>query len=235
MFFSGMGMGYSPNWAKPRQQHPEPYRSRYPSPLRLGQRLQRRTGLDLSPIHLHQLLPAGADPAPVAHQPDRAEQVALHHQRVKAPDTLLRVDPVQHEVMLDRRSQLVRHRAPCRQLAARLSSAACGPPGGRTSSSAASDPRPELVDHQGGRRRQWWSRACPQPIAWQNASIELMAWALLNCWFMGFSSEGAARRPQGFAQPSQTSAELLLCTAQFLLSFVIDLGEAMPDGCAGGR
>ena len=40
------------------------------------------------------------------------EQIALDHEAVEAPDTLLRVDPVQHQVVLDRGAQLVRHSEP---------------------------------------------------------------------------------------------------------------------------
>jgi hypothetical protein len=48
------------------------------------------------------LLRVCADPASVAHQAHGPEQIALDHEAVEAPDALLRVDPVQHQVVLDR-------------------------------------------------------------------------------------------------------------------------------------
>jgi hypothetical protein len=62
-------------------------------------------------MDLDQLLPLGADPAPVAHQADGPEQIPLDHEAVEAPDALLRVDPVQNEMVLDWGAQLVRHSA----------------------------------------------------------------------------------------------------------------------------
>jgi hypothetical protein len=43
----------------------------------------------------------GADPAPVAHQHDAAEQIALDHEAVEARHALSRVDPMQHKVVLN--------------------------------------------------------------------------------------------------------------------------------------
>jgi hypothetical protein len=55
-------------------------------PLCLGQRLKRRPGLDLGREHLDKLAAVGADPAPVADEPDRPEQVALDHEGVEPRD-----------------------------------------------------------------------------------------------------------------------------------------------------
>ena len=60
-------------------------------------------------MDLNQLLPGGADPAPGAHQADSPEQVALDHEAVEAPDALPRVNPVQHQVVLDGGAEFVRH------------------------------------------------------------------------------------------------------------------------------
>ena len=79
--------------------------------FRLGDSLQRLTSFDLAGEHLHQLLAARADAPPIPHQANGPEQIPLDHQRVKPPDALLRVDPVQHQVVLDRGAQLVRHEA----------------------------------------------------------------------------------------------------------------------------
>jgi hypothetical protein len=46
---------------------------------------------------------------PIAHQAHGPEQIPLKHQVVKVPDALLRVSPVQNQMALDRRAQLVRH------------------------------------------------------------------------------------------------------------------------------
>jgi hypothetical protein len=46
---------------------------------------------------------------PIAHQAHGPEQIPLKHQVVKVPDALLRVSPVQDQMALDRRAQLVRH------------------------------------------------------------------------------------------------------------------------------
>ena len=141
MFLSGMGMGYSPNWAKPRQQHPEPYRSRYPR-----RRLARATASSACPasISLAKASTSSWPLVPIRPQlrtrRDGAEQVALDHEAVEPPDALLRVDPVQHQVVLDRGAQLVRHRrAECRPAADVFSRSwcACGSLGSRASSSAA--------------------------------------------------------------------------------------------------
>jgi hypothetical protein len=74
-----------------------------------GDRLQRLPGLELVGMDLDELLPVGADPFPVAHQAHGSEQIPVDHQRVEAADALLRVDPVQHQMVLDRGAQLVRH------------------------------------------------------------------------------------------------------------------------------
>jgi hypothetical protein len=50
-----------------------------PSPLRLGDGLQREASLKLAGEHLNQLLPASADPAPVADEPHGPEQVPFDH------------------------------------------------------------------------------------------------------------------------------------------------------------
>ena len=67
-------------------------------PHRLSQGLQGFTSLILAGELLCFLLPVCADPAPVAHQAHGPEQVPLNHEAAKAPDALLRVDPVQHGV-----------------------------------------------------------------------------------------------------------------------------------------
>jgi hypothetical protein len=78
-------------------------------PLGRGYRLKRLAGLELVGVILNLLLSLGADPPPIAHQAHGPEQIPLDHQRVEAPNALLRVDPVQHQVVLDRGAQLVRH------------------------------------------------------------------------------------------------------------------------------
>jgi hypothetical protein len=45
-----------------------------------------------------------------AHQAHGPEQIPLDHEGVKAPDALLRVDPVQHKMVLDWGAEIVRHR-----------------------------------------------------------------------------------------------------------------------------
>jgi hypothetical protein len=55
-------------------------------------------------------LPLGANPAPVAHQVHGPEQIPLNQRRVEASDALLRTDPVQDKVVLNRGSEVVRHR-----------------------------------------------------------------------------------------------------------------------------
>jgi hypothetical protein len=74
-----------------------------------GYQLQRLPRPLLAGEDLYQLLPIGPDPAPVAHQAHGPEEISLDHERVKAPDALLRVDPVQHQVVLDWGSEIVRH------------------------------------------------------------------------------------------------------------------------------
>lgn len=81
-----------------------------PPPLEPSQRLERLAGLELVGVDLHQLLPLGSDPAPVADQAHGPEKIPLDHQRVEAPDALLRVDPVQHQMVLDRGALVVHKR-----------------------------------------------------------------------------------------------------------------------------
>ena len=49
---------------------------------------------------------------PSAHEAHSSEQVPLDHQAVEAPDALLRVDPVQDQMALDRGAEIVRHQQP---------------------------------------------------------------------------------------------------------------------------
>ena len=77
--------------------------------LELRQNPERLAGLDLIGEHLGRFLPVRADPSPVAHQTLGPEQILLDHEGVEAPDALLWVDPVQHQMVLDRGGQLVRH------------------------------------------------------------------------------------------------------------------------------
>ena len=56
-----------------------------------------------------QTQPLGAFLWPVTSQAHGPEQIPLDHQAVEAPDPLLRLDPVQHQVVLDRRSQVAGH------------------------------------------------------------------------------------------------------------------------------
>jgi hypothetical protein len=56
-------------------------------------------------------VPVRSDPAPIAHEPDSAEEVSLDHEAIEAPNALLRVHPVQHEMVPDRGSEVVRHLA----------------------------------------------------------------------------------------------------------------------------
>ena len=58
-------------------------------------------------MDLDQLLPRSADPSPIPHQAHGPEQIPLDHEAVEAPDTLLRVDPVQDQVVFDWRSEVV--------------------------------------------------------------------------------------------------------------------------------
>ncbi len=68
-----------------------------PATLRLGHCFQRLAGLDLVGELLDQLLPVGADAAPVAHQAHGPEQILLDHEAVEAPHPMFWVDPVQHQ------------------------------------------------------------------------------------------------------------------------------------------
>jgi hypothetical protein len=55
----------------------------------LSDNLQRLAGLDLGREHLDQFLAVGADAAPVAHRPDRAEQVVALDHLYEAANVLL--------------------------------------------------------------------------------------------------------------------------------------------------
>ena len=77
-----------------------------------GESLQHLSCLLLTGEHLDHLLPVGADPAPVADQADGPEQIPLDHEAVEAPNALLQVDPVQHQVVLDRGAEIVRNGLP---------------------------------------------------------------------------------------------------------------------------
>jgi hypothetical protein len=72
-------------------------------PLRPRQRLKRRPGLDLGREHLDKLAAGGADPAPVADEPDGPEQVALDYEGVEPRDPTIGLDPVQHQGVLNGR------------------------------------------------------------------------------------------------------------------------------------
>ena len=50
---------------------------------------------------LRELPPVRANVPPGSDEPDLSEQVPLNHKRVEAPGSLLRIDPMQHEVMLN--------------------------------------------------------------------------------------------------------------------------------------
>ncbi len=80
----------------------------FPPPLGRGYRLERLAGLELTSEYLHQFLPVGPNPSPVPDQAHGPEQVTLDHEAVEAPDPLLRVDPVQDQVVLDRGAEFVR-------------------------------------------------------------------------------------------------------------------------------
>ena len=58
-----------------------------------------------------QTQPLGAFLWPVPSQAHGPEQIPLDHEAVEAPDALLQVDPVQHQMVLDRGAQVVRHSA----------------------------------------------------------------------------------------------------------------------------
>jgi len=64
-------------------------------------------GLLIAGEYLHELLAGRPDPAPAPNEPGRPEQVPLDHDTVKTPDALLRVDPVQHQVVLDTITALI--------------------------------------------------------------------------------------------------------------------------------
>jgi hypothetical protein len=82
-------------------------------PLRLHNYLQRLSCCGLVRMDLHQFLPAGADAASVTHQAHGPEQIVLDHERVEASEAMLRVDPGQHQMVLDRGGQAVRRRDLC--------------------------------------------------------------------------------------------------------------------------
>jgi hypothetical protein len=79
-----------------------------PPPLCRGNHRQSLTGLVLARVDLDQLLAVGADASPVADESNAAEQIALDQEPIEARHAPVRVDPVQHERMLDR-GTLVRH------------------------------------------------------------------------------------------------------------------------------
>jgi hypothetical protein len=86
------------------------HRSRYPLfPLGPRERLQGLARVDFAGEDLGLLVPIRADAAPVAHQAHGPEQIALDHDAVDAPDDLLWVDPVQHQMVLNQGARLVRH------------------------------------------------------------------------------------------------------------------------------
>jgi hypothetical protein len=72
-----------------------------------GDGLKGLISLDL--VHLDLLLASGAYPALVADEAHRPKEVPFDHEAVEASDALLRVDPVQHQIVLDWGSQVVRH------------------------------------------------------------------------------------------------------------------------------
>ena len=82
-----------------------PHRSRYPR-RRFARAIasKRLAGLDLGREHLDELLAVGADPAPVADEPDGAEQVALDQERVEPRDPAIGVDLVEHQGVLNGRA-----------------------------------------------------------------------------------------------------------------------------------
>ena len=68
-------------------------------PLGCGPRLQCPSCLGLIGDDLHLLSALGANKAPVANQPNCAEQVAFDHLAEEARSTLLRITPVEHQVI----------------------------------------------------------------------------------------------------------------------------------------
>jgi hypothetical protein len=82
---------------------------RFHCPLRLRHLHERLPGHDLVGKDLDQLLPVHADPSPVAYQAHGPEQIPFDHEAVEAPDALLRVDPVQDQVVLDRGAEFIGH------------------------------------------------------------------------------------------------------------------------------
>jgi hypothetical protein len=89
-----------------------------PPPLCRGNHRQSLTGLVLARVDLDQLLAVGADASPIAHESNGAEQIAFDHEQVESRHALVRIDPMQHEMMLDRRS-IVLHVCESRLAAAR--------------------------------------------------------------------------------------------------------------------
>src|SRR5688572_18616661 len=55
-----------------------------PPPLGRGYCLEHLAGLELTSEYLHQFLPVGPNPSPVAHQAHGAEQVPFDHESVEA-------------------------------------------------------------------------------------------------------------------------------------------------------
>ncbi len=64
-------------------------------PLRLGHCLKRLPSLNLAGELLHELAAVGADPAPIPHQHDPAEQIPLDHEAIEMRPAVLLVDPRQ--------------------------------------------------------------------------------------------------------------------------------------------
>jgi hypothetical protein len=75
-------------------------------PLHPRNRLKCLAGLNLIGEHLDEFLSVGTDPAPVADEPDGAEQVALDKKRVEPRDPSIGVDLVEHQGVLDGRARV---------------------------------------------------------------------------------------------------------------------------------
>src|SRR5215212_4546764 len=75
-------------------------------PFRHGEGLQGLPGLDLDLDleHLRDLAPLRPNSAPVADEPDGAEQVALDHQSVEPRHVQVRIDPAQDHGAADGRA-----------------------------------------------------------------------------------------------------------------------------------
>ena len=74
--------------------------------------LHPRHGLpcrDLVVVYLDQFLTVRHDPSSVAHQAHGPEEIPLDHERVEPCQVPFGVAPMQHEVVPDRGSKLIRH------------------------------------------------------------------------------------------------------------------------------